>query len=103
MLRNKNKLTTILLMNEDDFISNHNSELLGYLMDVPGFKVDDYTLNFSTKMRIASDQQVSVLNAFNMYLQQLSFDTDRIIINLNRTDEQQEDPNQLGFDFPINE
>lgn len=84
MLRKANKKQiTILLMNEDDFISKHNSELLGYLEDVPGFKVNEKTLNFSTRTRIGSDQPVPVINAFNMYLQQLSIDTDRIIINLN--------------------
>lgn len=84
MLRAKNKLTTILLMTEDDFISKHNSELLGYLLDVPEFRVDEQTLNFSTKMRIGSEARVSVLDAFNQYMQQISFDTDRIIIKLNK-------------------
>lgn len=82
--RAKGKIKTILLMNEDDFISKHNSELLGYLMDVPEFKADENTLNFSTQMRIGSEQQVPVLDAFNIYLQQLSRDTDRIIITLNK-------------------
>ena len=84
MLRAKQKgLVTILLMNEDDFISKHNSELLGYLEDVPGFKQEDNTLNFPTNIRIGAQTNVPVLNAFNIYLQQLNRDTDRIIIKLN--------------------
>ena len=39
MLRKaKQRQQTILLLNEDDFVSKHNSELLGYLEDVPKFK-----------------------------------------------------------------
>ena len=84
MLRTKKRHMTILLMTEDDFISKHNSELLGYLLDVPSFKVDGKTLNFSTRTRIASETSVPVLEAFNQYMQQMSFDTDRIIIKLNK-------------------
>tara|TARA_R110002050_G_scaffold233644_1_gene369561 strand:+ start:1434 stop:1688 length:255 start_codon:yes stop_codon:yes gene_type:complete len=84
MLRKANRpQQTILLMNEDDFVSKHNSELLGYLEDVPGFKVDEKTLNFTTNMRIGAQQNVPVLNAFNIYLQQLSREVQRIIIKLN--------------------
>ena len=82
MLNLKFKSTErILLLNAEDFTSSYNSQLLGYLEDVPGFKVND-TLNFSTRTRIGSQQRVPVLEAFNMYLQQLSRDTDRIIITL---------------------
>ena len=84
MLRKaKQRQPTILLLNEDDFISKHNSELLGYLEDVPNFKVNN-TLNFATNMRIQSQTRVPVIEAFNIYLQQLSRDTDRIIITLNK-------------------
>ena len=83
MLRAKNRLTTILLMNEDDFKMNHTSELLAHLEDIPGFKRDG-VLNFPTNIRIGGGENIQVLNAFNMYLQQLSRDTDRIIIKLNK-------------------
>tara|TARA_R110002050_G_scaffold79721_2_gene170414 strand:- start:402 stop:650 length:249 start_codon:yes stop_codon:yes gene_type:complete len=82
MLNLKFKSTErILLLDAEDFTSSYNSQLLGYLEDVPGFKVND-TLNFSTRTRIGSQERVPVLEAFNMYLQQLSRDTDRIIITL---------------------
>ena len=82
MLNLKFKSTErILLLNAEDFTSSYNSQLLGYLEEVPGFKVND-TLNFSTRTRIRSQERVPVLEAFNMYLQQLSRDTDRIIITL---------------------
>ena len=71
---------TILLLNAEDFTASHTSQLLGYLEDVPGFKVND-TLNFSTRTRIGSQERVPVLEAFNICLQHLSRDTDRIIIN----------------------
>ena len=82
MLNLKFKSTErILLLNAEDFTSSYNSQLLGYLEDVPGFKVND-TLNFSTRTRIGSQERVPVLEAFNVYLQQLSRDADRINITL---------------------
>ena len=84
MLRKaKQRQPTILLLNEDDFVTKHNTELLGYLEDVPKFKVNN-TLNFATNMRIGAQERVPVLDAFNIYLQQISREIDRIIITLNK-------------------
>ena len=84
MLRKaKQRQPTILLLNEDDFVTKHNTELLGYLEDVPNFKVNN-TLNFATNMRIGAQERVPVLDAFNIYLQQISREIDRIIITLNK-------------------
>jgi len=84
MLRKaKQRPQTILLLNEDDFVTKHNTELLGYLEDVPNFKVNN-TLNFATNMRIGAQERVPVLDAFNIYLQQISREIDRIIITLNK-------------------
>ena len=70
MLNLKFKSTErILLLNAEDFTSSYNSQLLSYLEDVPGFKVNN-TLNFSTRTMIGSQERVPVLEAFNIYLQQ---------------------------------
>jgi len=47
------------------------------------FKVNN-TLNFATNMRIGAQERVPVLDAFNIYLQQISREIDRIIITLNK-------------------
>lgn len=82
MLNLRTKSTErILLMNAEEFESSHTSELLAYLEDVPNFKVNN-TLNFSTNIRIGSQEQIKVLHAFNIYMQYLSQSIDRIIITL---------------------
>ena len=81
MLRNKKRQETILVMYAEDFLQNHNSELLAHLEDVPNFKQGN-TLNFKTNMRIGSQNRVEVIDAFNIYLQKLQHEgVDRIIIN----------------------
>ena len=80
MLRSKSR-RTILLLNEDDFISKHNSELLGHLMDVQEINFGS-TINFSTQTYFAGDNEIPVIQAFNNYLRGLRRDVERIIINL---------------------
>ena len=82
MLNLRTKSTErILLMHAEEFESSYTSELLAYLEDVPNFKVNN-TLNFSTNIRIGSQEQIKVLHAFNIYMQYLSQSIDRIIITL---------------------
>ena len=47
---------------------------------IEGIKLPNVT--FKTRTRIGSQEMVPVLEAFNIFLQHLSRDTDRIIITL---------------------
>ena len=79
--KNKTIEGTILVMYADEFLSKHNNELLGHLESIANFK-QGTTLNFATNIRIGAQENVPVLNAFNIYLQQLSREgVSRIIIN----------------------
>lgn len=81
MLRAKKQQENILIMNAEDFTSSYTSELLAHLEDVPDLRKGD-TLNFPTRTVFRGMENNRVITAFNMYLQRLSHEVDRIIITL---------------------
>ena len=71
----------IQLMNADDFMSSHTSELLAHLEDIQGINFGK-TLNFSTQTQFRGSQPNKVMDAFNIYLRSIARHTHRIIITL---------------------
>jgi hypothetical protein len=81
MLRRKSNVKeNILLLDANDFTSNYNSQLLGELEDCKQINFGTY-LNFSTNIRFEGNQNSRVIQAFNIYVQQLRREYSRIIIN----------------------
>ena len=82
MLRQKSNVReNILLLDANDFTSNYNSELLGALEDCQAINFGTH-LNFPTNIRFEGNSNGVVIQAFNIYLQQLlSREYSRIIIN----------------------
>ena len=78
MLRSKNK--TVLMLDASEFNKSHTSELLAHLEDIEGIRKGN-TLQFSTRTEFRGLENIKVINAFNIYLRQLSMSTDVIIIN----------------------
>ena len=81
MLRRKSNVKeNILLLDANDFTSSYNSELLGALEDCQQINFGTH-LNFSTNIRFEGNQNSRVIQAFNIYVQQLRREYSRIIIN----------------------
>jgi hypothetical protein len=71
----------ILILDAEDFRSNYGSELLGWLEDCDAINFGSH-LNFRTNIRFEGNANSRVVQAFNIYIQQiLSRECSRIIIN----------------------
>jgi hypothetical protein len=81
MLKKKNNVKeNILLLDAVDFTSNYNSQLLGALEDCQQINFGTH-INFSTNIRFEGNTNNIVIQAFNIYVQQLRREHSRIIIN----------------------
>jgi hypothetical protein len=81
MLKQKNNVKeNILLLDASDFTSSYNSQLLGVLEDCQQINFGTH-LNFTTNIRFEGNGNNRVVQAFNIYLQQLRREYSRIIIN----------------------
>jgi hypothetical protein len=79
--RKSNVKENILLLDANDFTSSYNSELLGVLEDCQQINFGTH-LNFTTNIRFEGNGNNNrVVQAFNIYLQQLRREYSRIIIN----------------------
>ena len=70
-----------MVLDKEDFNNYYGQELLANLESCPQIRFGD-TLNFETKTIFNGTQNSSVVDAFNMYLRNLSRTVERIIINL---------------------
>ena len=74
-------MKNIMILDREDFNNYYGQELLANLESCPQIKFGN-TLNFVTKTVFDGTQGSRVIDAFNIYLRNLSSSVERIIINL---------------------